>query len=184
MDARSFAPGACCRQSGSDERQERNAERGPMTNSSVVMVSSGSRPFERFSGVMAGTAADRLKPERFQKPLWEIRLGYVFGIERDRRDGNIIRACFVGQLVDAADHARVHRRDAVFRFGEGVGMALRRTAAHTRHIGDKTLTFTEQKVALVHGSALPFLRLTTFFFKDVRLRIVSRAMPVSSRARR
>ena len=52
MDGRSLAPGACCPQSGSADRQARNAERGPITNNSVVMASSGSRPFERFSGVM------------------------------------------------------------------------------------------------------------------------------------
>ena len=46
---------------------------------------------------------------------------------------------FPGQLVDAANHAREHRRDPVLRFGESVGMAFRCAAAHARHILDKTL---------------------------------------------
>lgn len=124
-----------------------------------MIASSGSRPFDRFSGSNAARpAANRLQPDRLEEFFGEIGFGDVFRVKCHCRDGEIIWTGFGRQIINPAYDTDQHRRNAVLGFGESVGVALGRATPHARDVFHEAFALAQQKIPLRHSlnSLRPF----------------------------
>jgi hypothetical protein len=110
----------------------------------------------------------------------KIGFGHIFGIEGDARHCAVVRTRRRRQPVKSVRDIGQHRFKPGARLGEGVRRLFGLAAGFDRDILGEALSLGQEKVAFGHATSSPAI--SSFFCSG--LRIVSRATPVISRAKR